>query len=178
MKKLLVLSLTVALLTACGSKTEQKVTEQTSTSVSSSLPTLDVEKVLATGENLLDKEIILKGVITHTCKHSGKRCFVVGADGKTSLRVEAKGNIGGFNKELVGSEVAITGILKGNKLTKEYIDQQEKDVNFKKVKEDGSAESCEIELNNIANMKKWMADNNKDFYIVYYVDGLSYDVVE
>lgn len=177
MKNLLMMACAIFLLTACGSKSEQKIDESKATAVSN-LPTLEVEDVFLSGDSLINKEIILEGVITHTCKHSGKRSFVVGKDGKVSLRVEAKGDIGGFNKELVGSRVAIKGVLKGNKLTKEYIAQQEKQVNDKKSKEDGSAESCQIELNNISTMKQWMADNGKDFYTVYYVDGLSYDVIE
>lgn len=51
---------------------------------------LCVEDILKDAENNLGKEVTLKGYITHTCKHSGRRCFVMGNDQKTTIRVEAK----------------------------------------------------------------------------------------
>ena len=93
-------------------------------------------------------------------------------------RVEAKGDIGGFNRELIGSDIVVKGVLRENKLSKEYIDQMEKEVNDKKAQETGSAESCESEMNNIKAMREWMKANNKDAYSIYYVDGMSYEVAE
>ena len=83
-----------------------------------------------------------------------------------------------FNRELVGSELAITGVVKERRLTKEYIDQYEKDVNEKKVKEDGSAETCQAELSNISEMRDWMKKNDKDYYAIYYMDGEEFSIVE
>lgn len=179
MKKLLFIAAAVLFMTSCGNKSEKNVeAEANSTQVEANVPTYELNKLLADAESFVNKTVVVKGTVTHTCKHAGKRCFIVGEDGKTSFRVEAKGDIGGFNKELVGSELAIKGILKENRLSKEYLDQQEKEVNEQKVKEDGSAETCQAELDNIASMKEWMKANNKDYYSIYYMDGESYDVVE
>ena len=179
MKKLFLTVAAVFMLTSCGNKSQQSTTEETTTAqATTDVPTYELEKLLADADKMLDQTVVVKGTVTHTCKHSGKRCFIVGEDGKTSFRVEAKGDIGGFNKELVGSELAIKGILKERRLTKEYIDQYEKDVNEKKAQEDGSAETCQAELNNITSMRDWMKDNNKDYYAIYYMDGESYEVIE
>ena len=43
-----------------------------------------MEDILKDAEKNVDKEVVLKGFITHTCKHSGRRCFVMGKDQKTS----------------------------------------------------------------------------------------------
>ena len=48
----------------------------------------------------------------------------------------------------------------------------------KKVKDDGSAESCDAETANITAMRQWMKEHNKDFYSIYYIDGTNYEVVE
>jgi len=180
MKKLLFIAATALILVSCGNKTQQGATteETATTQANADVPTYELNKLLADADQMVDKTVIVKGTVTHTCKHSGKRCFIVGEDGKTSFRVEAKGDIGGFNKELVGSELAIKGTLKERRLTKEYIDQYEKDVNEKKAKEDGSAETCQAELSNITSMRDWMKDNNKDYYAIYYMDGESYETVE
>ena len=168
-------------LTSCaGKSTEKKDNNSDSTTVAqvSGLAVYRLDSLLAVADQLVDKKVIVKGSVTHTCKHSGKRCFIVGDNENVSMRVEAKGNIGGFNRELVGSELAITGVVKERRLTKEYINQYEKDVNEKKVKEDGSAETCQAELTNINEMRDWMKKNNKDYYAIYYMDGEEFSIVE
>lgn len=180
MKKVMYLMVAVLGLSmaACGNsakKAEAAESEKTEVSVTGAKA---VEDVLAEAEECVGKEITVRGFVTHTCKHSGRRCFLVGKDQKTSIRVEAKGEIGGFNRELIGSEIVVKGVLRENKLSKEYIDQMEEAVNEKKGKEDGSAESCDAELNNIAAMRDWMKKNNKETYSVYFVDGIEYEVVE
>ena len=115
-------------LASCGNSNKKQAAE---TATQSEVKTVNVEKamylddILSKAETLEGQEVILRGKITHTCKHSGRRCFIVGKDGKTSIRVEAKGNIGGFNRELIGSEVAVKGILRANKMTEKDIDAME-----------------------------------------------------
>jgi len=177
MKKLFFIGLILTGMISCGSGTTNKqsaAADETSVAVAD---VYELDDLLKVADDLLDQTVAVRGHVTHTCKHAGKRCFIVGESQKTSMRVEAKGEIGGFNRELVGSELAITGVLKERRLTKEYIDQMEEQVN-QKAEEDGSAESCQAELNNIAEMRTWMAENGKEFYSIYYMDGLNYEVVE
>ena len=179
MKHVLFLAAVLFLMTGCANKkTEQSsdVAIDVTTVKEAKVYTLD--ELLANAESLLEKTVTVRGSVTHTCVHSGKRCFIVGEDPNVSMRIEAKGEIGGFNRELIGSELAITGVLKERRLTKEYIDQYEKEVNEKAATEDGSAESCAAELSNIQGMKDWMEANGKDFYAIYFMDGESYEVVE
>lgn len=175
MKKLIFITLISCFAIACGNKKTEETNKESdvvTSAVSDSVYSLD--ELLAVADQMVDKTVKVKGNVTHTCKHSGKRCFIIGEDGDVSMRVEAKGNIGGFNRELVGSDIEITGILKERRLTKEYIDQMEKETSLKASKEDGSAESCQAELSNIASMREWMKANDKDYYSIYYMDGQNY----
>lgn len=160
---------------AAASETENQTVAQTDGSLQRVYP---LDSLLLVADQLVDKTVKVRGYVTHTCKHAGKRCFIVGESQKASMRVEAKGDIGGFNRELAGSELEIEGIVKEHKLTNEYIDQTEKDLNEKKLKEDGAAESCQAELANIKEMRDWMKANNKDYYSIYYMDGLNYEVIK
>lgn len=166
---------------ACGGNKKTSESAQTELTESRAVDldkALYVEEILKDAEAKVGKEVTVKGFITHTCKHSGRRCFVMGNDQKTSVRVEAKGNIGGFNRELVGSEVAIKGILRENRLTKEYIAQAEEELKEKQSKSEGNGETCDAEMNNINSMREWMKENNKDYYSIFYIDGTDYEVVE
>lgn len=168
----------LVLLASCSNKQTNQTQQQTGDTAVADVQAYKLDSLLSVADQLTDKTVTVRGFVTHTCKHSGKRCFIVGDDQKTSFRVEAKGDIGGFNRELIGSELAITGVVKERRLTKEYIDQYEEQVNEKKAKEDGSAETCQAELNNIQGMREWMKSNNKDYYSIYYMDGEKYDVIE
>lgn len=176
--KITIFATVVALLMiSCGSRqTKKNADDKGTTRVEQTIiSTYTLDSLLANAAELIDKEVIVRGFITHTCKHSGRRCFIVGEDPNTSFRVEAKGEIGGFNRELTGSEVAITGIVRERRLTKEYIKQYEEQV---REKEDGSAESCGAEIANVLAMREWMKSNNKDYFSTYFMDGESFEVIE
>lgn len=183
MKKIILFAV-MGLLAACGNN-QKKPAENASgqieatTAQQTDAPTYKLDDLLKVAEKHVDQKIKVIGHVTHTCKHAGKRCFIVGDSQKASVRVEAKGSkIGGFNRELIGSQISITGILRENRLSREYLDQTEKDLNDKKIQLGGNAESCNAELANISSMKEWMKENGKDYYSLYYIDGEEYEVVE
>jgi hypothetical protein len=174
MKQLFLLAVLSAALVACtGNKKTETPAVDAPDSATVEAPAYELDKLLEVADTEIDKTVKVTGYVTHTCKHSGKRCFIVGESQQASMRVEAKGEIGGFNRELVGSRLEITGVLKERRLSKEYIEQMEKDVEVKK-KEDGAAESCAAELSNISEMRRWMKDHGKDYYVIYYMNGLNY----
>ncbi len=180
MKKLLyIISVALLMVSCIGTGSKKSSSEQsaeTKSATESKIYSLD--DLLLVAETLVDTEVTVKGTVTHTCKHSGRRCFMVGEDQKTSFRVEAKGDLGGFNRELIGSELAMTGMLRENRLTTEYLDAWEEQLKEQEGKEDGSAESCEAETNNINNMREWMKNNNKEYYSLYFMDGTAFEVLE
>ncbi|MFV0505825.1 MAG: hypothetical protein ACK5L5_03810 [Bacteroidales bacterium] len=180
-RNLLVIACIAAIaLYSCENKSgsQKEDSKQETSQQSTSVQTFKVDDLMEEAPMFIDKEIKLVGDVTHTCKHSGKRCFLEGEKESYTVRVEAGGDIGGFNRELVGNTICVDGVLKERRLTKEYIDQWEEKVKEKEQKEDGSAESCQAEMSNIDKMRQWMADNDKEYYSIFYVDGKSYDIVD
>ena len=116
--------------------------------------------------------------MTHPCSHSGRRCFIADSTGKLTIRVEAGGNIQAFNKELVNSEIVVTGILQEQRLSQEYIDNWEKELAKEEADGEKDEAHCNSEKNSILQMREWMKNNNKDFYAIYYVNGIDYDMVK
>lgn len=180
MKQVFILAAAILLITACNKTQSDQAgnADANATQVESTSKVYTLDELLNNAGELLGETVTVRGSVTHTCKHSGKRCFIVGEDPNLTMRVEAKGEIGGFNRELVGSELAITGIVQERRLSKEYIDQQEKEINEKAAQEDGSAETCAAELSNIEEMRAWMKENGKEYYSIYFMDGESFEVVE
>ena len=137
-----------------------------------------VKELLLNADKQKDKTIKITGIVTHTCKHSGRRCFLADKNGNEEIRIEAGGKINGFDRELVGSTITVTGILKSNKLTKEYISQWEEKLKEESSDDEGDVKSCETEMNNIQKMRKWMKDHGKDSYIIYFLQGTEYNIVK
>ena len=171
-----ILTLSALILASCTNTGKQQNGKASNTETASAETVVyDADTLYAIAESFVDQPITVKGYVTHTCKHAGKRCFITGDQQKFSIRVEAKGDIGGFNRELAGTQLAIEGILRERKLTQAEIADMEMDVNERlKQVEDGSAETCEAELANINEMREWMQEQGKDYYAIYYIDGLSY----
>ena len=176
MKQLFVFAvLSLALFSCSGNKKQDASNEAQTVAIEGQV--FELDNLFSVADQEVDKTIKVVGYVTHTCKHSGRRCFIVGESQEASLRVEAKGEIGGFNRELVGSKLAITGILKERRLSQEYISQVEQEVKQKKAAGEDS-EACETELSNIDGIRKWMKEHNKDYYVTYYMDGLDFEVLD
>jgi hypothetical protein len=176
MKKNFLLCLVIFALTACnnsGAK-KQTATKTDTETLASATPALTIDSLLTQAENLVDKPVRVTGHVTHTCKHSGRRCFIVNDSKEVSIRVEAKGKIGGFNRELIGTAIDVEGILREKRYSTDDIDNLQKAIDEKRVKNDGSEELCNAETANVRRMRKWMAAHGKDYYATYYVDGQDY----
>ncbi|MFI3298339.1 MAG: hypothetical protein R3Y49_00915 [Rikenellaceae bacterium] len=178
MKKLLIAAVLLTTLISCGSSPkESKATAEAQTKAEN-LTSYTIDELLTAAEGLVGKKVVLTATVSHTCKHSGRRAFFVGDDPNTTFRVESGGSIGGFNRELIGSELAVTGTLRERRLTKEYLNQYEEELKEKMAGDDGSVESCGSELKNIEGMRSWMQERGKDYYATYFMDGESFEVVE
>ncbi len=136
---------------------------------------LNIEQVMQVAPDKVGQEIKFQGVVNHVCAHSGKRCILKNAEGNLSIRVEATGDMEGFNKEIAGNDLLVTGILREKRLLTSEIDEMETEV---KGKSEEGGKHCSSELKNIKEMRDWMKANNRDYYAIYYIDGTSYEIVE
>ena len=178
MKYLSLLALCLTFMSCNFSKSESKK-QKTELDVLTAVKslTLTIDQVMEVAADKVGQEISFKGVVNHVCAHSGKRCILKNAEGNLSLRVEATGDLEGFNKEIAGNDLLVTGILREKRLATSEIDEMETDVKDKHKGEEGG-KHCSSEMDNIKEMRDWMKSNNKDYYAIYYVDGTSYEVVE
>jgi len=178
MKYLSLLALSLAFLSCNFTQSDSKK-QKTETAVQTEVKslTLNIEQVMEVAADKVGQEIRFKGVVNHVCAHSGKRCILKNIEGNLSLRVEATGKLEGFNKEIAGNDLLVTGILREKRLATSEIDEWETQVKEKHKGEEGG-KHCSSEMANIKEMRDWMKANNKDYYAIYYVDGTSYEVVE
>ena len=182
MKFITILTLALAIsLTSCNNA--QKQGQEKEVAAAKAAEVLTPEKVCADGAKMVGQEIEIKGTVTHVCRHAGKKCSLVGENQDLFVQVMAGKKIGSFSADLVGSEIMVKGIVKENRITKETIAQQEEAVKAaaeKAEKADNKEvkKHCSHSMHNVNKMKQWMADNAKEYYPIYFIEGISFEVVE
>jgi len=133
-----------------------------------------VDDLMSDPDAYVGKVIELEGLVTHVCKHSGKRLHLTSAATNEMVRVEATGDITQFERELEGSDVRITGLVQKQVVDEDYLSKWENEMASKGENHDHS-ESVE-ESEQITNMRKRLEDSGQDQLVSYWVDGTSFEV--
>lgn len=103
MRNFLILMSLVFVLGACNSQT------QNSDSSSDAKIILTLDEFFASPDDYLNKEVTIKGLVTHVCKHGGQKLFIVGNEDGDPLRIDVGEDIPEFDISLEGSEAEFTG---------------------------------------------------------------------
>lgn len=135
----------------------------------------------------VEKPVRIEGTVLHTCKHGGKRMFLV--DGTDSIRVEvtAGNNIPKFDESLIGSRVKVLGVLKEERVDAKYLNEWEAEV--KKPVENHEAgihsgakghedQGTKETLDNINSLRDDLKKSGKDHLSFYSIEAISYSVVK
>lgn len=133
-----------------------------------------VDDLMSDPDAYVGKVIELEGLVTHVCKHSGKRLHLTSSATNEMVRVEATGDINQFERELEGSDVRITGLVQKQVIDEDYLSKWENEMAGKGENHDHN-ESAE-ESEQITNMRKRLEDSGQEQLVSYWVDGTSFEV--
>ena len=131
-----------------------------------------VDDLMSDPDAYVGKVIEVEGLVTHVCKHSGKRLHLTSAATNEMVRVEATGDINQFERELEGSDVRITGLVQKQVIDEDYISKWENEMANKGENHDHSESTEESEQ--ITNMRKRLENSGQDQLVSYWVDGTSF----
>ncbi|GEM_PF-196869 len=133
MKQLLTFTLMALLFTACGQQ-ESQDTDAAAGDV------MKVTALLEQPEPMNDKEVVLEGTVTHVCKHGGRRVHLTDVETNEKIRVEAPEDMPAFARELEGSDIVVTGVLKETRIDAAYLDEWEAEI--RQAAEEGNEEAA------------------------------------
>lgn len=189
MKKIGIIFLSVVLFFACeNKKTDQFASDDQISSVEEvEAPTVEVILVadlLVNPDDLVGKEIQVEGLVTHVCKHSGQRLHLSNEQGEGKIRIEAGDKIKHFDRELEGSEIVATGILRKQVIDEAYISELEQSGRRGKGDhgdhdgegaggEEGEEEEADVQ-EQAQNMREMLKESGKDRIVNYWIDGESF----
>lgn len=123
-KKLFYLFMVLAVAVACNNQQPNAENSE----VIDEITELTVANFTEMAQTLAGKQIVIKGTVSHTCKHGGKRMFLIDEGTEESVKVEAGENIASFDAELEGSDVIVTGILTELIVDETYLNNWENEV--------------------------------------------------
>ena len=164
----------ISLFFACNEKSGSESTSAENADVEVVETVVLVADLMNDPDVYVGKVIELEGLVTHVCKHSGKRLHLTSAATNEMVRVEATGDISQFQRELEGSDVRITGLVQKEVIDEDYLSKWENELASKGEDHDHSEGAEESEQ--ISNMRKRLEDSGQDQLVSYWVDGTSFEV--
>ena len=126
MKKSILILSVLALSISCAdsskkdSKTEVENFEATEKTIEK--PVLALADFDVTAAKWIDKEVQVKGIVDHVCKHGGKKLLLVNDYGDVHIESETR-----FDDALIGDEITLTGVVIEFKVDEAYCLQKEDD---------------------------------------------------
>lgn len=107
-----------------------------------------VEQIIEKAPVLVGQTVQVKGLVHHVCAQTGRKLFLVTADGKKIFRINAGDKLDKFDDNAVDSTVVATGVVAEQKVTLEDLNKQEAAaIAAEKVQKDKktTAEHCTAE---------------------------------
>ena len=173
---------------SCGGGKKQQAAEE-------AVVAMSIDDVMAKASGLVEQEVTIEGVCTHTCSHGAKKMFLVGSDDTKTLRIEA-GELGAFDAKVVNNVVTVKGIIKEERIDEAYLVDWETRLKNQTEEKHGSEEGeggCDTEKNargetantaegRIADFRAKIAAEKeatgKEYLSFYHVVATSYEINE
>lgn len=119
----------VAFLVSCNnSQNNQATTETSEQEVVVENVILVINDFDASAVDYVGKEVQIAGLVNHTCKHGGKRMFLIDPETEITVKIEASEQVSSFDAELEGSEVLVNGIITELIIDEAYLTQWEQEI--------------------------------------------------
>lgn len=107
MKKIVFLIALTASLISCKTDTKKADdSQQAEEIVLNETPVIIMGEFDTKAGDFVSKEIKIKGIVDHVCKHGGKKILLVTDDGQVHITSEVR-----FDEALMGSEITVAGVV-------------------------------------------------------------------
>lgn len=143
--------------TACTNQAKETKTEA---------EVLSVSALMEKAADLVEKEVLVTGMVNHVCAHGGKKIHITTEEAK--IIGTAGEGIEKFDTAFVGKNVVVKGILKEKRITKEEIEKMEADHGHGEEGHDHEGEEHKTEgthhhAGDVAKLKELLEKSGKDY---------------
>lgn len=106
-------------ITGCSNKSSSETAEA---------DTVTVDSILANPDSYVGQTVTIEGVVSHLCKHGGRKAFLLGSDENSMIRCDATAEMGNvFPQETIHQPLRVTGVVMESRLDENTIRQLEQD---------------------------------------------------
>jgi len=146
--------------------------------------TLTVDELLINIDSLVDKNIEVTGLVSHVCKHGGKRLVLVAENPEKNIHVNAGEEITEFNKNIEGNTIKAIGVVKELKITNEYLDnmiaemKEHKDADGEEGVREEDNDHHSTEMEKINKLREEIKNSKNGYLSEYSILCNSYKTVE
>lgn len=157
---------------------------------------ITVSDFLTKADEYVGQEVKIKGTVSHTCKHGGKRMFIFDDNEDNRVKIEAGEEITSFDASLEGSDIVVSGILKELIIDETYLMEWEQEVNAELNNPEEESDTTVVAeheggglgeaadqgthvsaLESIADYRKQIKESGKDHLSFYSIECISYEVL-
>jgi len=169
MKKFAFILFCVLAFTSCKNETQKtEITDQEVIENAAEAPLLAIAEFDAKAGDFVSKEVKVKGIVDHVCKHGGKKLLLVTDEANVHVTSDTR-----FDDALIGSEIALKGIVVEERIDEAYCLKMEED-NIKSHSEGQSNdEQFEARKKHIQELRDQMKANNTNHISNYSLEYVS-----
>lgn len=134
----------------------------------------------------VDKPVWIEGTVYHTCKHGGKRMFLVDGNDSVMVEVTTGPDIVMFDEALVGSRLSVLGILKEERIDEKYLNEWEAEVtapeeNHNAGLHEGTKghedQPKDAKLEQINALRDQLRDSGSDHLSFFSIEAISFEEI-
>jgi len=138
-------------------------------------------------DTLANKPVRIEGTVSHTCKHGGKRLFLVDGTDSVRVKVTTGDNIAKFDESLEGSRVQVIGLLKEERIDNKYLNEWEAELKNPKGSHDAGIhsgakghedEDVKEKLDQINTLRTDLKNSGKDHLSFYSIEAISFTLIK
>ena len=108
---------------SCNNTTNNSSADSLTTSI------ISVDSFLATPDKWANKEITIKGSVSHVCRHSGKKLFLFDKNPDNTVKINAGGQFSVFDIALEGSDIEVKGkVIEDSRIDEQYLTEWEEEI--------------------------------------------------
>jgi len=175
MKKFLLILSIITLTISCADaskKTDKTASEnETTTENSTEKPLIALADFDSKAGKWVNKEVQVKGIVDHVCKHGGKKLLLVNDLGDVHVESEER-----FDDAMIGSEITLTGVVTEFRVDESYCLQEEE--NHQQNHKDGtdSDDMYAKKMEQVQFFRDSMKATGKDHISYYSLDYVAHQV--
>jgi hypothetical protein len=155
-----------------------KLSQKQALSATESAAIIQVDELLKNPDPYVDKAVVVEGMVTHVCKHSGKRLHLKAGGAENWIRVEAKGQIVQFDRSLEGDNIVVKGTFHKQMIDEEYLAKFEKEMISENTMGHEMKEGMESDGNEslVNEMRAQLSNSGQKSMLQLWIDGETFSV--